>query len=278
MMTRLLILPLIVLSVLFLNINSQARVLVNDAGSNADIGVGTSAVVPTGSGKVGDYELIFCSISPVAVGAVYSDPTPGIWETLDTGDCGGVGQCVLGIWGRFIESPESEDIACNWDIDTGVFTAGSFRYNDVDPANPIIAVACNSGNSEMAVAPSVNIEAGSQVVRIFTSSTEIEFPQGAGHLSSNDEVSGSSSSFAISSQNLLTIDATTQLFLVDGPTGEASVDAGSDAEWRACTIAIRMAPGPTPIPTMSEWGFIAVAAFMGISGVWFLRRRQAAEA
>ncbi|MCH7950783.1 MAG: IPTL-CTERM sorting domain-containing protein [Candidatus Dadabacteria bacterium] len=28
------------------------------------------------------------------------------------------------------------------------------------------------------------------------------------------------------------------------------------------------------IPTMSEWGLIAFAAFVGIAGIWFLRRRQ----
>jgi IPTL-CTERM motif len=46
-----------------------------------------------------------------------------------------------------------------------------------------------------------------------------------------------------------------------------------ESHWSACTIGIRMAI--TPIPTMNEWGFITVAAFMGIAGIWFLRRRQA---
>jgi hypothetical protein len=38
-------------------------------------------------------------------------------------------------------------------------------------------------------------------------------------------------------------------------------------------IALRMVPEPRNVPTMSEWGLIAFAAFVGIAGIWFLRRR-----
>ena len=273
-MTRLFILPLIVLSVLFLNINSQANVLVNDAGSNAgDEEPFTSAVVPSGSGQVGDYELIFCSILPDGPGIVYSDPTPGTWDTLNTG-ISGEGEIALGIWGRFTNNAASEDISCNWNIVSAVFTTGSFRYNDVDPDNPIIAVACNSGLTETAVAPSVISEPGSQVVRIFASLFQSEFPPFAIHMSSNDEVSGSSTSEANEGEGLLILEAKTQLFIVDAPTetGEDSVNLEQIDFWRACTIAIRMAP--TNVPTMNEWGLISFAAFAGIAGFWFLRRRQ----
>ncbi len=75
---------------------------------------------------------------------------------------------------------------------------------------------------------------------------------------------------------LLTLEATTQLFIVDGPTatGEDSVNLEQGLFWRACTIAIRMAP--RSVPTMSEWGLVGFAAFAGIAGFWFIRRRQLA--
>ncbi len=205
---------------------------------------------------------------------MYSDPTPGTWDTLNTG-ISGEGEIALGIWGRFTDNAASEDISCNWNIVSAVFTAGSFRYLFADRDNPIIAVACNSGLAETAVAPSVISEPGSQVVRIFAGLTENEFPPFFGHMSSNDEVSGSSMSEANEALGLLTLEATTQLFIVDGPTetGEDSVNLGQGGIfWRACTIAIRM--GPTTVPTMSEWGLIGFAAFAGIAGFWFIRRRQ----
>ncbi len=190
------LLPLLLVLTLYVFSESQANVLVNDAGSNAGLGAPfTSSVVPTGSGQVGDYELISCSILPFEEGNMYSDPTPGTWDTLNTG-ISGRGEVALGIWGRFTDNAASEDISCNWNIVSDVFTTGSFRYLFVDRDNPIIAVACNSGESETAVAPSVIAEPGSQVVRIFATLTEIEEPPFFGHMSSNDEVSGSSTSEA----------------------------------------------------------------------------------
>ena len=279
MMKRLLIIPLLLVLAFFVSSDSQATVLVNDADSNAVVsdppGV-TSDTVQTGSGQLGDFELIACGINPDLLGAVFSDPTPGSWDTIDTGTCGG-GFCNHGIWGRFTEDTESVDITCSWDIDSQVFAAGSFRYSDVDPDNPVIAVSCNSGEfggeEILAVAPSVITEAGSQVVRIYTYSNVME-PE-VDTSSSNDEVSGSFRSIAAGEFENIIVEGTTQLFFVDGQTGEASIVVGSEeAFWRACTIALRMEP-TAPIPTMSEWGFIAVTAFMGAAGVWFLRRKQA---
>ncbi len=170
------LLPLLLVLTLYIFSESQANVLVNDAGSNAGAEEPfTSAVVPTGSGQVGDYELIFCSITPDGSGIMYSDPTPGTWDTLNTG-ISGEGEIALGIWGRLTDNPALEDISCNWNIVSAVFTAGSFRYLFVDRDNPIIAVACNSGESETAVAPSVTTEPGSQVVRIFAALSNFEEP------------------------------------------------------------------------------------------------------
>ncbi len=95
-----------------------------------------------------------------------------------------------------------------------------------------------------------------------------------GDFNGNDDVSGVFVSVAaVSSENVIVL-GVTQLVLVDGPTGEAPIDVGLNAEWRACTIALRMVPVVRNIPTMSEWGLIAFAAFVGIAGIWFLRRRR----
>jgi len=222
MAKKLLFLPILILSMFLFANYSQSNVLVNDAGSNAEIELSTSAVVPTGSGQIGDYELIFCGLQPIAPDIMFSDPTPGTWETLDTGISVGDGQTALGIWGRFTDNLASEDISCNWNV-LSRFTAGSFRYDGVDRDNPIIAVACNTGGSEVAVAPSVNTLPGSQVVRIFARIMDFEFPPFFTHMSSNDEVSGSSSSVTGFSGELFLLDATTQLLFIDGPTGEDSV-------------------------------------------------------
>jgi hypothetical protein len=124
----------------------------------------------------------------------------------------------------------------------------------------------------MAIAPSVETVAGSQVARIYTYRNFTS--QITDDFNSNNDIMGSFTSLAAVSSINVNMQATTELVLVDGATGEASIDAGSNAQWIACTIALRMAPQPRNVPTMSEWGLIAFAAFVGIAGFWFLRRRQ----
>ncbi len=282
MSNKLLLLPLFVLSLLIISFQSHADVLVDDADSNAvsEPNVSfTSEVVPTGSGMVGDYELITCGISPVAqVPPIFSDPAPGTWTELDTGACAGDGVCLHGIWGRFTDNPASENITCSWNDPSFVFAAGSFRYNEVDPIDPIIAVACNSGfdfgANVTATAPSVETVAGSQVARIYTYRNFDS--QITDDFNFNDDTSGSFTSLAAVSSINVNMQGTTELVLVDGPTGEASIGTGLDSQWRACTIALRMVADPRMVPTMSEWGLISFAAFAGIAGFWFIRRRQLA--
>jgi IPTL-CTERM motif len=280
MMTRSIILPFLLLTVLILTLDTQANVLVDDADSNAvseENVAFTSEIVPTGSGQEGDYELIACAVS-VDQGNTFSDPSPGTWAELDAGPCGN-GVCIHGIWGRFTDNPASENITCSWDFPSFVFAAGSFRYNEVDPIDPIIAVECNSGGefgaNVMATAPSIETIAGSQVARIFTYRNFDSFV--TDDFNSNNDTMGSFTSLAAVTSVNVNMQGTTELVLVDGPTGEASIGTGLDGEWIACTIALRMAPvvPVRNVPTLSEWGFIAFAAFMGIAGIWFLRRRQA---
>lgn len=279
MAKKLIFLPVIVLSLLIISIESQANVIVEDADSATQVTAAlafTSASVLTGSGQVGDYQIIACGVTTDS-GNTFSDPVPGTWEELDTGPCSGNGVCIHGISGRFIDNPASENITCNWALPSVVFAAGSFRYSEVDPIDPIIAIECNSGAADggniMATAPSVITVAGSQVVRIYTY-RNFDF-EGTMDSNFNSDVEGSFISIAtLGDVATVSQQGDTELVLVDGPTGEASIDAGSNAQWRACTIALRMAPEPRNVPTMSEWGLIAFAAFAGIAGIWYLRRRR----
>ena len=231
-MKKLLFLPIIVLFLLIISFETQANVFVDDADSNAvsEPNVSfTSEVVPTGSGMEGDYQLIACAVS-TDNGNVFSDPAPGTWEVLNTGACGGNEICSHGIWGRFSDNPDSEDITCSWSIPSFVFAAGSFRYNEVDPIDPIIAVACNSGSdfgaNVTATAPSVETVAGSQVVRIYTYRNFNS--QTTDNFNFNDDTSGSFTSLAAVSSINANMQGTTELVLVDGPTGEASIGTGLD--------------------------------------------------
>ena len=262
---------------------SQANVLVDDADSDTEVtdnGGFLTADVPTGSGMMGDYMLISCGVTSDN-GNVFELPTPLTWTELDQGECG-QGICSHGIWGGFIDDVASIDITCEWSIPADVFAAGSFRYNEVDPIDPVIAVACDSGfdfgENIMATAPSVETIAGSQVARFYTYRNFDFNPTMDNNF--NDDTTGNYLSIATLGQVTVSQQGTTELVLVDGPTGEASINAGFDAQWRACTIALRMAPiAPVRnIPTLSEWGFMAVAVFMGAAGVWYLRRRQGQNA
>ena len=223
-MKKLIFLPVIVLSLLILSFESQANVIVDDADSNAVSEPNVSflsEVVPTGSGLVGDYELIVCGVT-TDNGNSFNNPAPGIWTQHDNGICDDPnGNCFQGIWGRFTDNPASEDITCGWTIPTFVFGAGSFRYNEVDPIDPIIDVECDSGSgigaSVIATAPSVETVAGSQVARIYTARNFESLV--TGDINDNDDETGIFESVAaVSSANVIVL-GITQLVLVDGPTG-----------------------------------------------------------
>ena len=138
-MKKFIVIPVLVKSFLFLTNVSQANVLVDDADSDTEVSDWgfTSADVPKGSGHVGDYQLIVCGVTHQKQTSVFSDPTPGTWTAPGF-----------------------------------LFATGSFRCNEVDPIDPIIAVECNVGSGWDAIvtatAPSVNKVVGSQVARIYT--------------------------------------------------------------------------------------------------------------
>lgn len=282
-MKKLILFPVLVLFALVSLSDAGAVVRVVDATNNTALAFPAfnSAIVNTvseggmGDPNAGDYILLFCSNESVPGNQNFFDlPTPGNWTELDDSQCGNDG-CVKGIWGRFADSSSNEFTECNWDVGQNIFAGGTFRYADVDRSDPIIDIACQSGTGSEATAPSIVSEPGAQVVRAATYSNPtigFQCPSQA------DEVT-MESIFACANAEIanVVLDAFTETDLDGGPTGEASLELPEpQMDWRACTIALRMTTGVRPIPTMSEWGFLAVAVFMGAAGVWYLRRRQAA--
>lgn len=280
----LLFIPIFVISLFLISSSALADVALEDLRGNirfsSELSFNT-AVVETGNGNIGDFEIIACSVVDPNEVNNFTAPS-GTWVPLDTGDCGGSNTCIGGIWSRFAEIGGSQDIACNWTENNFVFAGGSIRLSGVDGENPIIGIDCEQGaGGNTAVAPSINTEAGSAVVRIFTF-RPLTVPNFEPFVYVNTDPLIDSiryEAFSFNSFQVIVNDGLVDFFEFDGPTGSEDLiyDSGPIA-WRACTIAIRMGTPPPPVvaevPTLNEWGLIAFAALTGIAGFWFIRRRQ----
>ena len=277
--------------VLLMAVSAQvtiANVLIEDTEANSivDDGGFGDGTLATGSGQASNYVIFTCS-APNDIGNVFNNPTPGTWTQLDEGACGNDGRlCRHGIWGGFVDNPNSESINCSWTEFGTVFTATSMRFSNVDQFTPIGEVACDSGilaaDAELD-APEVFAEAGSQVIGVITISsltntnpiTTTTNTDENPFISTRGEPSAFVGANAISlSQNIETLEVSA-ITPVDATISPFKVQNGSNPwEYRICSIVVRM--GSVNVPTMSEWGLISFAAFAGIAGFWFIRRRQLA--
>jgi exosortase sorting signal-containing protein len=258
---------------------SSAVVLVQDDNSEAEGGLATSGPIVTGTGQAGNYVLLACSTTSDGANQ-FVDPAPGDWTSIIQEDCAS-NSCILGVWGRFVDTADSENITCSWSEPQNVFTAGTIRYSGVNTQEPIIDnIACSQGSGNIATAPSIVAFSKSQVVRI-AGGTQVEDNNEGGVAPENLVLDGGESGFFSGTSFFMgdtgAIEGISELLFTSGPTGTFDIELNNSVDrWVACTLAIQMEA--TTIPTLSEWGFIAVAAFLGISGVWFLRRKQAANA
>ncbi len=267
-----LFLPAFILLVLFSVNFANANVLIEDARVNTDSDDGgiTSGVIDTGSGGIGDYELIVCGIDTVGPNP-FNAPSPGSWNEIDNSTCF-LPDCQIGVWGRFSDSQNSEEVTCSWGNDSEAFVAGSIRYSNVDKDNPIIDSACTEIEGQNIVIRPVSSERGAQLVGIQLFVGPSGFP--TGEFVEFDEFEAFFAGVLDSGQgNLLIMFAESELDENgDGFPGFSAPLPTIGSKF--CVVSLRMAP--TTIPTMSEWGLIAFAAFVGIAGIWFLRRRQVA--
>ncbi len=267
---KLLFLPIFVLSLFFISSVSQADVEIVQMTGNSRSDPGfTSSIVEIGPGD-GDYDLIVCGIETDGANP-FELPTPGSWDELDNGTCVGP-LCQMGIWGRENLDPSSEDINCNWQDGTRGFAAGSIRYRGVDTDNPIIDMACSEFDGQDLVIDSVSSEPGAQIVLLNTvvttgseSGQNITFTPESGQITIVRVFDDNRIIFLIASSAL---DPTGQGF-EGGPVFIPPVDIW---EVRQCVLSLRMAT--RMVPTMSEWGLISFAAFAGIAGIWYMKRRR----
>lgn len=225
--------------------------------------------ISIGSGNSGDFAVLACST--FSDGTNFFNEPPAGFEPLDAEECGGPGECILGILSGFAQSSGPSDILCSWVDITQVYGGGSFRYSGVDRVNPVIESACESGTGGTATAPSVITEPNSVVIRFAAFGSQL-----AGVAVQPDQVlEGSFSSTQIGGNGQANeIRGLSFSYEEGGPTGTLDIPflflPGSSG-WRACTIAIRM--NQNHIPTLSEWGLGIFAALFGIAAVWALRRR-----
>jgi hypothetical protein len=225
--------------------------------------------ISIGPGHTGDFEVIMCTT--FSDGDNFFLEPPAGFEPLDAGECGGPGECILGILTGFAPSSSPSEILCAWTDITQVYGGGSFRYSGVDSVNPVIDSACESGTGGPATAPSVITEPNSAVIRVAAFGSQL-----AGVNVQPDQVQDG---FFLSGQignngQAIEIRGLSFSYEEGGPTGTLDIPfiflPGSSG-WRACTIAIRMAP--SNIPTLSEWGLGIFVALTGIAAVLALRRR-----
>jgi len=269
-----LFLPAFILLVLFSVNLANADVLIEDARVNSDLNEGgiTSGVIDTGSGGIGDFELIVCGIDSDGSNP-FNAPSPGSWNEINNSTCSPQ-DCQIGIWGRFSDSQDSEEVTCSWGADSLGFAAGSIRYRNVDRDNPIIDSACTEVEGENLVLPSVSSEPGAQLVllqlvRVFGeegegSSEDVEFDEFSGGFSVFLDLSDDS---VLSLLGLSGIDVNGEGFEgLSEPLDETDISV------KLCVVSLRMAP--KTIPTLSEWGLIAMAGILGIVGFMVMRRRK----
>lgn len=237
------------------------------------------------AGPPGSFELVVCATSSTGSNT-FLDPSPGSLDTISVASCqpSPLGTCVAGIWGQSTSSPDYRDGLCRWTDPTTVYVAGVFRWTGVDLDEPVLDMQCNTGAGQVATAPSINIDEGSGIVRVFTFG--VSFTEQL--ITANEVLQGSISSLAISeSPGSLQGAFLRELASVaeeSGPTGAFTVnlaeeigDPEAQAPWRACTIGLRAVTfSAKPIPTMSEWGMGVFAALTAAASLWALRRRTRA--
>jgi len=152
------------------------------------------------------------------------------------------------------------------------FAAASIRYSNVDKDNPIIDSACSEIVGENLVIPPISSEPGAQLVVLQLVIIPGNPPPD--EVVNFDEFSANFAGVMPSGGEMFFLMTGTSEIDVNGDGFEGSSTPSSEIDigLKLCVVTLRMVI--THIPTMSEWGLIAFAAFAGIAGFWFLRRRQ----
>jgi len=258
---------------------SEAAIVPIDVGTNAVAeNSGINDVTFNSSGNKGDYTLLLCGTTSDGSNTfndlITNPPAGAIVTELDNNQCAD-GRCVMGVWGIFSTSADN-DLTCNWTDTTTVFGGGFFRFSGVDFNNPVIDIQCDTGFSPTATAPSIITEDNSRVIRFFVVNIDLT---NIDTLTEDSDTDTFTTGAISDTENLFT-EGLSERFDIGGPTGTEEFSAqGVDSYWRACTIGLRMQgndPIVRPIPTLSEWGLLAMAGVLGMVGFIAVRRRKLA--
>lgn len=223
----------------------------------------TQATVESPNGLVGDFEILTCANIDEGV-LVFNVATPG-WTEQNQGKCG-IESCVMSINTKFSDSTGGDLNTCSWNALSTLFAGGILRYSGVDPENPIIDLQCSADVGLTATAPSIITEDNSVVLRFFISNASIDpiliFTLGLITPEASDMF------------NLIALTALGQVFVDGGPTGTLDAGLSNTAPWRACTMALRMEGAAAEVPTINEWGLIAMAGVLGIIALLAINRKK----
>jgi IPTL-CTERM motif len=242
---------------------------------HAEIGLGTvwgSGPILTTEVGIGlnsdeefPFELALCGLNDGNIN--FNPPQPDGWKQEINEKCLS-GDCQTGVWSRLAEDGNNA-VFFSW-TNVAFGDCNILPFSGVDTESPIINHSCVSGFGTILTAPSIITEANSAVIRSFV----LNESTGAIPFGNLGQFFGSASSNQTDFSFFGVID--TQLLAGDTGT-EVYTDFFPPAQWHACTIALRMdVPEPRPIPTLSEWGLIAMAGLIGVIGLLALKRRKVA--
>ena len=210
-----------------------------------------------------DFEVAICGLSNGNTN--FNAPLPEGWEEIFTQKCLN-NECQTGVWSRLAEHGSNVNIF-SWSELAIATSCVILPFSKVDIESPIINYECSSGISTSPTAPAIMTEANSVVVRTFL----LEGCASAhllGNLGNFFNKQCGDIEFVFFGSISTKLEA--------GDTGtEVYTDNIEEAQWQACTIALRMqSMPPSNIPTLSEWGLIAMAGILGIVGFMVIRRRK----
>ena len=241
----------------------------------------TEGLMELPPGPPGSFELAVCATSSLGSNTLL-DPLPDTLDILNAGSCelSQIGTCVTGIWAQNTVSEDGRDGLCRWTDPATVYAAGVFRWIGVDPNDPIIDIECNTGAGQIATSPSINVDEGSAIARVFTFGVNFNNQS----MTANELFNGSIYVLSLSDNpgNLQGVFLREYASIAEetGPTEELEVNLATEigqpeaqAPWRACTIGLRADTRVTPIPTMSEWGMGVFVILTAAASIWAIRRR-----
>lgn len=241
----------------------------------------TSGMLTLPPGPSGSFELAVCATSSLG-GNTFLDPLPDTLNILDAGSCepSQIGTCVSGIWAQNTVDQDERDGLCSWTDPATVYGAGVFRWTGIDPNDPIIDIECETGFGQIATSPSINVDEGSAIVRVFTFGVNFNNNM----VGASEVLNGTITVFSISENpgNLqgVFLRGTASIAEETGPTEQVELNlateigqAEAQAPWRACTIGLRANNLVRPIPTMSEWGMGVFVLLTAAASIRAIRRR-----